>query len=188
MKTTRTKRIGKWHLPPECVACGAEDSYVRARTATEKVCHGETFRVEHAHWKCEQCGMGILGPEEANEAVRATVSAYRSKHGLLTPEDLKNARSVAGWSQSDLAKRTSLGIATIKRLETGTTVQTEANDQLLRRVLRIANSPEIEFVVSNRACVQSPIPDCKTDPCTVFHLQVERSPDWTCLEEETLAC
>jgi YgiT-type zinc finger domain-containing protein len=93
MKTTRTKRIGNWQMPPECVACGAEDSYVKARTTTEKVCHGETFRVEHAHWKCEQCGTGILGPEEANEAVRATVSAYRSKHGLLTPEDLRNARS-----------------------------------------------------------------------------------------------
>ena len=187
MKTNQVKKIGDWRLPPKCIACGAAGSYVRGRISTEKVCHGETFLVEHAHWKCKQCGMGILGPDEANEAVRATVSAYRSKHGLLTPEDLKNARSVAGWSQLDLAERTSLGIATIKRLETGTTVQTEANDQLLRRVLGIANSPEIKFVVRNRECVHSPIPDCKTDPHTVFHPPEERTPDWTCLEE-TLAC
>jgi hypothetical protein len=132
--------------------------------------------------------MGILGPEEADEAVRATVSAFRSKHGLLTPEDLKNARQVAGWSQSDLAERTSLGIATIKRLEGGTTVQTEANDQLLRRVLGIANSPELEFVVRNRESVRSPIPDHTAEPHTVFHLTVEKVPDLAGLEEETLAC
>lgn len=188
MKTTRTKRIGKWHLPPECVACGAEDSFVKARTTTEKVCHGEAFRVEHAHWKCKHCGVGILGSEEAEEAARATVAAYQQAHGLLTAAELKNARQVAGWSQLDLAERTSLGIATIKRLEGGTTVQTEANDQLLRRVLVIADSPELKFVVRNRECVQSPIPDCRAEPHTVFHLTVERTPDWTCLEEETLAC
>jgi hypothetical protein len=53
-------------------------------------------------------------------------------------------------------------------------------------VLRVASSPEIEFVVRNRECVQSPIPDSKTDPHIVFHLPVERTPDWTCSEEETL--
>lgn len=188
MKTTRTKRIGKWHLPSECVACGAEDSYLKAQTTTEKVCHGESFRVEHAHWKCEQCGVGILGPEEAEEAARATVAAYQHAHSLLTAADLKNARKVAGWTQSDLVERTSLGIATIKRLESGTTVQTEANDQLLRKVLRIANAPEIKFVLRNWECVRSPIPDSKADPHTVFHLQVERTPDLKCLEEENLAC
>lgn len=188
MKTTRKKRIGKWHLPPECVACGIEDSYIKARTTTEKVCHGEAFRVEHAHWKCSHCGVGVLGPEEAQEAARAAVAAYQQAHGLLTAADLKNARKVAGWSQSDVAVRTSLGIATIKRLEAGTTVQTQANDQLLRNVLRVASSSEIEFVVRNRESVQSPIPDSKTDPHVVFHLPVERTPDWTCSEEETLAC
>jgi putative zinc finger/helix-turn-helix YgiT family protein len=188
MKTTRTKRIGKWHLLPECVACGAEDSYKKARTTTEKVCHGEAFRVEHAHWKCKNCGVGILGPEEAEEAARATVAAYQQAHGLLTATELKNARSVAGWSQSDLAERTSLGIATIKRLETGTTVQTEANDQLLRRVLGITNTSELEFVVRNRECVKSPIPDYRAEPHAVFHLPVERMPDLAGLEEETLAC
>jgi len=175
-------------LPAECAACGAEHSYVKARTTTEKVCHGEAFQVKHAHWKCAQCSVGILGPEEAGEAALAAVVAYQQAHGLLTATDLKNARKATEWSQSDLAERTSLGIATIKRLEAGTTVQTEANDQLLRRVLRIANSPEIEFVVRNREHVQSLIPDCRTNPHTVFHLPQENTPDWTCLEEDTLAC
>ena len=188
MKTTRTKKIGKWHLPSECVACGAEDSYVKARTTTEKVCHGEAFRVEHAHWKCSQCSVGILGPQEAEEAARATVAAYQRANGLLTAADLQNARKVAGWSQSDLAERTSLGIATIKRLEAGMTVQTGANDELLRRVLGIANSAELAFVICKRECVRSLIPDSKTDPHPVFHLTVEKKPDWESWEQETLAC
>jgi putative zinc finger/helix-turn-helix YgiT family protein len=189
MKTTRTKRIGKWHLPPECVACGAEDSYKRARTTTEKVCHGEAFRVQHTHWKCENCGVGILGPEEAEEATRATVTAYQQAHGLLTAAELKNARQVAGWSQLDLAERTSLGIATIKRLEGGTTVQTEANDQLLRRVLVIAEQDLAikQFVVLRREW-RVLIPNLKKEPLPIFHPMGVVTPDRNSLEEETLAC
>jgi putative zinc finger/helix-turn-helix YgiT family protein len=188
MKTTRTKRIGKWHLPPECIACGAEDAHVKARTTTEKVCHGEIFQVEHAHWKCQQCGVGVLGPDEAAEVGHATVAAYQRAHGLLTAADLINARRVTHWSQSDLAERTSLGVATIKRLESGTTVQTEANDQLLRRVLGIANSSEVVFVVCNREHVHAPTSAHKSNPRTIFHPQGKRIHDWTLTEEETLAC
>jgi putative zinc finger/helix-turn-helix YgiT family protein len=188
MKTTRPKRIGKWRVPSECIACGAEDSYVKGQTKTEKVCHGEAFRVAHAHWKCTQCGMGILGPKEAAEAVRAAVVAYQQAHGLLTAAELRKARTIMEWSQSELVERTSLGIATIKRLESGMTVQTDANDVLLRRVLGISTSADLRFVIRNKACVQSPTPESRVYPQPVFHLRTGRNPDRKNAEEEILAC
>jgi hypothetical protein len=60
------------------VACGAEDSYVRALTRTQKDFRGETFSVEHHHWKCRECGVTVLGDAEMDEAMRATVAAYQS--------------------------------------------------------------------------------------------------------------
>lgn len=122
MKTKRTKRIGSWSLPEECVACGARGAYERGRIRTEKVFRGEAFSVEHGHWRCGKCGVGILGPEEADEAMHAAVAAFQQSHGLLTAAKLKNARAVECLSQADLAERTSLGIATIKHLEAGMTV------------------------------------------------------------------
>jgi hypothetical protein len=70
-------------LPPtdECVACGAEDSYARALTRTQKDFRGESFAVKHHHWKCSACGVAVLGDVEMDEVMRATVAAYQHAHG-----------------------------------------------------------------------------------------------------------
>lgn len=50
MKTNRRKETAKTAAPTdECVACGAEDSYVRALTSSQKDFRGETFAVKHHH-------------------------------------------------------------------------------------------------------------------------------------------
>jgi len=36
---------------------------------------------------------------------------------MIVPEQMKAARGLIGWSQEDLAEATSLGIATVKRIE-----------------------------------------------------------------------
>ena len=36
---------------------------------------------------------------------------------MILPQQIKAARSLLGWSQIDLAQATSLGVATIKRIE-----------------------------------------------------------------------
>jgi hypothetical protein len=69
-------------LPPtdECVACGAEHSYARALTRSQKDFRGETFAMTHHHWKCSECGVAVLGDVEMNEVMRATVAAYQHAH------------------------------------------------------------------------------------------------------------
>ena len=54
------------------------------------------------------------------------------------PDEVRAARRPLKWSQQQLADRSGLGIATIKRLELGTAVQTEANDECLRKALGTA--------------------------------------------------
>lgn len=85
MKTNRKRETAK-PAPPidECVACGAEGSYVRASTRTRKDFRGESFTVKHHHWKCRECGVAVLGDAEMDEAMRATVAAYQQAHDLLT--------------------------------------------------------------------------------------------------------
>jgi len=69
--------------PPtdECVACGAEESYERALTRTQKDFRGETYAVEHHQWECRECGVAVLGDAEMDETMRSTVAAYQSDHG-----------------------------------------------------------------------------------------------------------
>lgn len=148
MKTPQIRKIGKWTLPDECIACGAEDSYVRELTSTEKCLRGETFTVQHHHWKCSACGVGILGDAEMDEAMHATVAAYQQAHGLLTASELLAARSRMKWTQETLAAKSGLGVATIKRLELGSVVQTQANDALLRATLGPATLGATVFFVS----------------------------------------
>ena len=151
MKTNRRKETAK-PAPPtdECVACGAEDSYVRALTRTQKDFRGETFSVEHHHWKCSECGVAVLGDAEMDEAMRATVAAYQHAHELLTATEIRDARERMKWSQQQLVDRTGLSSATIKRLELGATVQTETNDECLRDTLGSALNGAFVFMRTER--------------------------------------
>ncbi len=139
MKTNRAKKIGEWKLPEECLACDAEDSYRRVRVETEKEIRGETFAVSHHSWRCQECGEGVLGPEEMDEAMRAVIAAYQKAHGLLTAEGIVASRKKAGLSQKGLAEASGLGVASTKRWEGGLVLQTLANDKVLRKAL--SNSP-----------------------------------------------
>lgn len=135
MKTLPKNAIGEWRLPGECLACDAENSYERKLVESEKSLRGETFTVKHHSWRCRECGEGLLGPTEMDEAMRAVVEAYQKAHGLLTAENLKKLRSQQKLSQAKLAELSGLGIASIKRWEGGLVLQTEANDEALRGVL-----------------------------------------------------
>jgi putative zinc finger/helix-turn-helix YgiT family protein len=131
MKTNQKRKIGEWKLPGECIACGSESGFAHKLVHSEKVVHGETFSVGHHCHECRDCGFRFLGPDEMDEAVRFAVSAYQTQHELLTAQELRGLRKKMKWSQTDLARYSGLGIATIKRLELGCTVQTKTNNAAL---------------------------------------------------------
>lgn len=135
MKTNPKRKIARWQPPSECLACGSESGLLRHRISSDKVVHGETFHVSHHSYECRDCGFTFLGPEEMDEAVRAAVAAYQTKHSLLTAQELRDLRKKMKWSQTDLARYSGLGIATIKRLELGCNVQTKSNNAALVQCL-----------------------------------------------------
>ena len=63
----------------------------------------------------------------------------------LTSRQIRAARALLGWTAEDLAKKATLGLATIRRAELAadTTSMTAANDLAVRRALEAAG---IEFI------------------------------------------
>lgn len=84
---------------------------------------------------CAKCGMEAGTVQTAGEVQRAVADAYRAKAGLLTGREIKALREAKGLTQKQLAADVQVGIASIKRWETGA-VQSEAMDKLLRMHLQ----------------------------------------------------
>lgn len=90
--------------------------------------------------RCGHCGELVF-----NDGAEAQVRrALRTQLRLLTPEDIRAARTALGLSQKDLADRLGVAEATISRWETETQIQSRAMDNLLRVFFAL---PEVRSVL-----------------------------------------
>lgn len=80
---------------------------------------------------CPHCGLEAGTVQTAGGIQRAIADAYRKKTNLLTGEEIKALRKGRGLTQQDLADLMHIGIASIKRWETGL-IQSRSMDQALR--------------------------------------------------------
>jgi len=94
---------------------------------------GEEFTFPAQGLICE-CGFRTVGPEHMEAYDIALADAYRSKHNLLTNEQLKNCRALTKMSQKEFAGWLGVHAQSIKRWEHGC-VQDLAMDQLIRKKL-----------------------------------------------------
>lgn len=92
---------------------------------------GDKFTVRVEAMVCPKCGFQILTEEQSAAYTIAIADAYRTAHGLLTTDELKDARTRMRMSQRELARFLRVGIASVKRWEAGL-IQDEAMDQLIR--------------------------------------------------------
>jgi putative zinc finger/helix-turn-helix YgiT family protein len=83
---------------------------------------------------CRECGLEVANIDQAGKTQRAIADAYREAKGLLTSEEIKIGRKRLGLTQKDLADLLSVGIASIKRWETGI-IQSQSMDRILRATL-----------------------------------------------------
>jgi transcriptional regulator with XRE-family HTH domain len=67
--------------------------------------------------------------------------------GMITVEQLRAARGLLGWSQSDLADRAGLSLPTVKRLEGG--FGPSVSDDARKKIKRALESAGIEFIDEN---------------------------------------
>jgi transcriptional regulator with XRE-family HTH domain len=66
---------------------------------------------------------------------------------MVTVEQLRAARGLLGWSQSELAARANLSLPTVKRLEAG--FGPRVSDEARRRLQRAVEAAGIEFIEEN---------------------------------------
>lgn len=121
--------------------------------------NNEEFTVNVPGLKCGWCGYSTIDNRHSGDFSRAISDAYRRAHGLLSGTEIRMRRSE--WlqmSQQDFADYLGVGIASVKRWESGQ-VQDRAMDELIRlktdpvaarnnlHALEVQKVPE-EFILS----------------------------------------
>jgi putative zinc finger/helix-turn-helix YgiT family protein len=84
---------------------------------------------------CPECGEEAGTVDQAAVIQKSIADAYRKSAGLLTSREIVEGRKKLNLTQDDLARKMSVGIASIKRWE-GAGIQTKSMDQALRLALR----------------------------------------------------
>jgi transcriptional regulator with XRE-family HTH domain len=67
---------------------------------------------------------------------------------LITIEQIRAARGLLGWSQSELAKKAGLSLPTVKRLESGST-EPRVSIHARARIQRALENGGAEFISEN---------------------------------------
>jgi len=87
-------------------------------------CHVEAYI-------CPECGMEAGTVNSAGAIQQELADAFRKRTGLLTGDEIKSLRKKRGLTQRDLAGLLKIGVASIKRWETGL-IQSKSMDHALR--------------------------------------------------------
>jgi putative zinc finger/helix-turn-helix YgiT family protein len=102
----------------------------------KKITKGTTFRGVDINYKenvfvCPECGLKAGTIKTAGAIQKEIADAYRVKVGLLTGDKIKSLRTSRGRTQQQLAEYMNIGVASVKRWETGL-IQSKAMDRALR--------------------------------------------------------
>jgi len=157
----------------ECAACGQKA--VRLSIEEESFPYGEGSDqiVLHARvpvWTCAQCGERYT--DAAAEDIRhAEVCRYLRR---LSPSELRAIREKYGLSQQEWAERTALGVASVKRWESGNLIQNAATDRYIRLLadpVILARTTWIADMSERAASFQTELPQEATQWAAVFVLR-----------------
>jgi putative zinc finger/helix-turn-helix YgiT family protein len=92
-----------------------------------------SFEVEA--YICNECSLEAGTVQSAGKVQRSIADAYRAKMDLLTSDEIKSIRKSRGFTQQQLAELMNIGIASLKRWETGM-IQSKSMDYALRMQLQ----------------------------------------------------
>jgi putative zinc finger/helix-turn-helix YgiT family protein len=95
---------------------------------------GKRVKFRARHYVCPVCGIEADDLDLGAANQKALSDAYRRTVKQLTGEQIIEGRKKLNWTQEDLARAANVGIASVKRWETGQ-IQTRAMDDILRRIL-----------------------------------------------------
>ena len=143
-KTARSQKVAVARrgrvLPDDaCPRCGTR--MVEKRSTLRLPVNGEEIAVPSAaHLSCPKCGEVVLRFQDSKRLGQDAIAIYRTKHGLLSADELRSIRERFGLTQADLSRLLRLGANTVSRWESGRNVQTAAMDVLLRLIRDLPGS------------------------------------------------
>ena len=114
----------------ECLKCGGVMKESSRLTFDGEV-RDERVTIVMPGLKCKNCGHQTVPGAEMAEFMRRCADAYRSRHALLTSDEIRSRRNSLGMTQEQFADWLSAGVASIRRWELGA-VQDAAMDSLIR--------------------------------------------------------
>jgi len=115
-----------------CPQCGGGAHWTQVTRNAEIKGVEVSYTADLRH--CDACGLELADVAETAALQERMADAYRRAIGLLTGEEIRQLRQQKGLSQQALADALEIGIASIKRWETGV-IQSKAMDHLLRTLL-----------------------------------------------------
>jgi|GEM_PF-1275163 len=136
IETTAPKRRLGQHKPTEtCLGCDRADTFGIYLRPSLKEIQGEKIEYETEKFFCTACEAEWMSPTQADSGFKKAVTLFLTKRGALTGADCEHRRKNLGWKQQELATAAKVGIATIKRLESGVHILTEAHNDATERAL-----------------------------------------------------
>ncbi|MCH5224189.1 MAG: type II toxin-antitoxin system MqsA family antitoxin [Muribaculaceae bacterium] len=79
----------------------------------------ENFEITRKLYRCDQTGLEFSTEEQDEEAVDLIYDAYRKKHGIPSPSEIKSLREKYGLSASKMSLILGFGINQYHNYETG---------------------------------------------------------------------
>lgn len=113
-----------------CPFC-ADEREIIIKTVNESYpVKGEDIEITANVSICTACGNEIWNEDLDTQNLKNAFDVFRSKHGLLTPKQIKGIRDKYGISQTTFARALGLGEKTITRYERGS-LQDRAHNGLI---------------------------------------------------------
>jgi len=118
------------------INCPNEHGEMALEAAQKEITfRGEKITYQTQSYVCKECGLNV-GTIDQGAAIQIVIAdAYRKKIGLLSGEEIKQKRAERKWTQKELAERSGVGIASIKRWEKGI-IQTKSVNEALKNAFQ----------------------------------------------------
>jgi len=113
-----------------CPCCEADRPFCREDRAQEYDVRSETVSLTLPLWVCATCRETLVD-DAFGDPVEKAFEAYRQKHSLLSPDQIKRIRQQSGLSQAAFATLLGMSPATVNRYEQGS-LQQKKEDELIR--------------------------------------------------------
>ncbi|ADH59876.1 transcriptional regulator, XRE family [Thermoanaerobacter mathranii subsp. mathranii str. A3] len=102
-----------------CPVCGKEQETKVIEKEEISTVRGDEIKALAKIRVCSVCGEELFDEELEEENIQRVYDIYRKKHGILSPDEIRNIRESYRLSQRAFAKLLGIGEASIARYETG---------------------------------------------------------------------